>query len=237
MFARIKPHSPRHGRTSRRYTFGGKVFVEGYSSQGKSLWYSVSDQLGQLLALQRNEVGKRIFDVVTEEQARAIDIQEGNPFANQSASRVKDTELYKRVYAPVESRVNQPEAPLWRYDPDAESVPDLPAGYLENSVSTPPLSPPVVRSKPSVAPRTPVQTEDDKAWAKVEEEQRVRTPQTDKRAAQELADATPEDGENDQDPGSQTSGEDQSSPPPAGNPTATTSAEPARQPRRRGDQL
>lgn len=198
--ARIKPFSTRHGRTTRRYTIGGRLFEEGFSSpKGQSRWYIVSDALGDILKTQRNEVDKRIFDVVTEAQARAIDIQEGSPHASHYATEVRDVEVRARVFEQAERRARDPlQDVIWRYDPDAEHVPELPEGFLDSILpaTAARVAPATV---PKTAPRTRASTakkDDAGAWDEFEQEQRVQTAALAARAQQELEDLIDEDAEN-----------------------------------------
>ena len=226
MFARIKPYSPRHGRTTRRFSLGGSLFVEGYSSaQMKSQWYVVSDDLADILDSQRNERDKKIFDVVSEEQARAIDVQEGNPYGTQRATRVHEDNLRLQPFTPAEYRPDQGQAPLWRYDPDAESVPELPPGFLDGNttVSAPPQASPPRLSHPTKS-SSATKSGAEGAWDDFDQEQRVSTVWAAKRSAQELVDATPSEDEAAEEPA-----------PKSAAPAEPTDGEVAKKPRRRGD--
>ena len=71
MLVRIKPFDPKKGRLVRRYTAFSTRFEE------KLGWYRVSEDIARYLATVHQVAGDEssppVFDVCTEDQARAID--------------------------------------------------------------------------------------------------------------------------------------------------------------------
>lgn len=232
LHARIKPHSPKHGRVTRRLTFGGKVFIEGHSLERGSIWYVVSDAVGAALRAIRNDLDKRIFDVVTAEQAVAIDAQEGrSPNATAMATRVSDAEIYDRALRRSET-VPTPGADLvWRYDPDAESVPDLPPGYIDGLVGNTLISQAVVQSQSPLASSSSkdASSAEDAIWAAVEREHNASRSAVAARDVREVAEAQKPDQDDGGDSGHE-------APLPETPPSADTGT-PSSTRRRRADKL
>lgn len=102
MLVRLKPHDPRRGFVLRRYTYRGIKFHH------KRGWYRVDKDVAAYLRGVRQAPGDHTplaFDVVTEDEAKALEASEAQPAARKAASD------------PVEARTNPPTADVDASEP------------------------------------------------------------------------------------------------------------------------
>lgn len=100
-FVRLRPYDPRTGHTCQVFTqkFGGQF----YKFNQAGVWYKVPKALADELALKR-QIAQRptsppVFDVMTEEQARAFDAAEARRRAEEKAVEEPSVDTAKNMMA------------------------------------------------------------------------------------------------------------------------------------------